>query len=230
MQSFNQDSCIIPPASSANRNVRAFESGHSHRPRVLQVEVPSVPPKYYVEISINDTDEMEVRHMLGSSTINKYTVESSFRLWPTSPAKSPSHSSVTATCKQDRRYKEFYNLFQLLRKEFPTAMIPALPVIDTSKELDTSLVLRRKRQLALWLQYISLHEALQLSDSFREFLSADSQNSQQQQQQQQQTQKQRRNSYLTKRLATLDDSKLSSNSRRALIRELAHRNVLTVKR
>jgi hypothetical protein len=91
MQSFNQDSCIIPPASSANRNVRAFESGHSHRPRVLQVEVPSVPPKYYVEISINDTDEMEVRRMLGSSTINKYTVESSFRLWPTSQAKYPSH-------------------------------------------------------------------------------------------------------------------------------------------
>jgi hypothetical protein len=240
-QTFEGETCLVRPNNghhspshhhNQNDNSTSFPVPTPtaiHRPKVLQVAVPFVTPKFYVEIGINHTDEMSVQRMIGHSTITKYTIESYYHAWTAATGNDGTASPQTIKFRQDRRFKEFLYLYQTLRKEFPMAMIPTLPEIDTSKELDRSLVFRRKRQLALWLQYITLHESLQLSDALQEFLSADPLGSQQRIQQQKQ-QEHRRHSYLSKRLADVDETKLSSNSRKALIRELAFRNILTVKR
>lgn len=174
--------------------------------------------RYYIRISINNTDELHVQRMLGKPVVTTYTIDSSFYPW----TPEGETGNRVQHFRQDRRFKEFLVLQQSLRKECPGSVVPVIPDADNPSATgsDTSLVQRRMRGLALWLQCICLHENLQTSQSLLDFLAA-STNRQSQQ---------RRRSFLGQRLLNLETSGLSSTSRRALLRELAHRNILTVKR
>ena len=71
--------------------------------------------------------------------------------------------------KQIRRYNDFLGLQSQLLMEFPSSVIP----IVTPKDFDSlnlSVAESRRRQLRMWLQYITHHSSFQTSKSLKSFV------------------------------------------------------------
>lgn len=80
------------------------------------------------------------------------------------------HEQRTVTV--ERRYRDFCELYESLKKDFPLSTIPSLPPKRAMRGDKTKdeLVEPRRRQLAVWLQYVCSHAHLQTCQAVQSFI------------------------------------------------------------
>ena len=164
------ESKVALPSSQADSNTNRTVSGFMmNRPNSLSVRHHALPLQLFVRTQISDTKESVIKGVVVNGSVTSYVLESEVYVlnddgtWRTEPL----------FFQQRRRYSEFQTLYQQLKKRFPAAAIPQLPSIAGNVDKSDSLILRRRRQLALWLQYVLLHGGLQMSPLTSKFIAGE---------------------------------------------------------
>lgn len=136
------------------------------RPAGLCVRHLALPLKFFVRAQIADAKDVVVKGVVLNGAITTYIVESEVYVFDEDGTTSRSPFVFL----EERRFTEFQSLYQILKRQYPSAIIPHLPSISGNVDKSDSLVLRRRRQLALWLQYVLLHGGLQKSQATSAFI------------------------------------------------------------
>jgi hypothetical protein len=84
------------------------------------------------------------------------------------------HDRSEEDCKESDiscswRLRDFEHLLSGLREEFPYALIPSLPCKKKDGEKKNTAMRQRRRQLEMWLYYVTTHGELQTSHNLKSF-------------------------------------------------------------
>lgn len=144
------------------------------KPRKMpSVYFQSLPPKFYCRITIKETNENAKKGLFTVGEFITYKVETEiFRInYDDILANINGHKANKNYVQKyslERRNTEFKALCTQLQKELDKQMVPHINTFnERSKE---GKVNSRRRQFALWLQYLSNLERVQMSSTFMMFL------------------------------------------------------------
>ena len=144
----------------------SMQTKQFYRPRILLVDGDKIPLSFSITISIPRVISHSTSSMFGKDFVS-YEICSHINT-----IMRGSICDETKTISNERRYREFCELLENLKKKYPMSTIPSLPAKRAIGErLKDEWVLDSRRfQLLLWLQYICSHTLFQNDSAVQEFI------------------------------------------------------------
>ena len=153
--------CPKPQLISPIHN--SYHAGKIYRPKILMVNGETFPVSLCITTDI-PTVIMATETKKYTSYIIKSTVQPL--------VGNLGNGLAVKIYQQERRYNEFCDLYEILKRLYPLSIIPNLPPknIIGEKANDSLMLETRRRQLKFWLQYILNHGALQICSKVQQFI------------------------------------------------------------
>ena len=141
----------------------SHHAGKIYRPKILMVNGETLPVSIHIITDI-PTVIMASETKKYTSYVIKSTVQPLLG--------NLGNGLAVKIYQQERRYNEFCDLYEILKRLYPLSIIPNLPPknIIGEKANESWMLETRRRQLKFWLQYILNHGALQICSKVQQFI------------------------------------------------------------
>ena len=143
-----------------------------YRPKILMVDGDPMPLSFHITVSIPRVTNHTTSNIFGKDFVS-YEISSSISVVHHDGKDGRArHGQQPIIVQQERRYSDFCELYDNLKKLYPMSTIPSLPPKRAigEKLKDEWVLQSRRRQLLLWLQFVCSHALLQNENLVQKFI------------------------------------------------------------